>query len=175
MSDDNKLGLLGLDEGGDVVQTVLYQEGLGSLGLRAGLSSSLGRCNQTLLLLTSSFGAILVQKLEKIHGSIFVESLRELVDGRGDLDTHTKNLALLLETNVARPFYKAGKITLGLNVVADAVVLDTLLEQRVLSLRLLGLVGEGSGSDFLFSFEGCLDFSFKRCGFLTIVNAEKLL
>lgn len=52
------------------------------------------------------------------HTCLAIQSLGELVDCRGNLQTFVKDGALPLQADVARPFHKARQITLGLNVLA---------------------------------------------------------
>lgn len=47
-----------------------------------------------------------------------VQSLGELVDCRGNLQTLVQNGTLPLQADVTRPFHKACQITLGLNILA---------------------------------------------------------
>eukprot|EP00960_Hanusia_phi_P075655 768452-Hanusia_phi.AAC.10 len=72
--------------------------------------------------------------------SVLIYSAGKLVDCRRDLETLVQHPALALETNVLRPLYEAGKVLLGLDIVANAEVLRSLLEEGVLLLlgRLLG-------------------------------------
>lgn len=57
------------------------------------------------------------QKCLKLTG-LAVQSLGELVDCRGNLQTLVEDGALPLQANVTRPFHKACQITLGLNILA---------------------------------------------------------
>lgn len=47
-----------------------------------------------------------------------VQSLGELVDCRGNLQTLVQNGALPLQANITRPFHKACQVTLWLNILA---------------------------------------------------------
>ena len=77
---------------------------------------------------------------ENERTSVLIYSAGELVDGRRDLETLVQHPALTLKTDILGPLDKAGKVLLGLDVVSNAEVLRSLLEQRVLLLlgRLLG-------------------------------------
>lgn len=57
------------------------------------------------------------QKLWKPTG-LTVQSLSELVDCGGNLQTLVQDGALPLQTDITRPFHKACQITLGLNILA---------------------------------------------------------
>lgn len=138
IGNDDKGGLLGLDKGSNVVDTVLDKEGLLTLGL-GGLALGLGGGGsiKTSLLVLAGLGAVLGGKLEHLGGSVLVKDLGELVDGRRDLETELEDAALTLETDVLGPLGEAGKITLGLNVLANDKGAGTLLDHGVLG-HLLG-------------------------------------
>lgn len=57
----------------------------------------------------------------------------ELSNRRGDLQAHVEDLLLALKTDVCGPSHHARQVALGLNVLADAIVAGTLLDERVLS------------------------------------------
>lgn len=120
ISDDDKAGLLCLNESDAVVQAVLDEKrlllGLGSSLLL--LSSCLRRSLKTGLLLLLRLRTVLVQELEKLGRSVFVEGVRELCDGRGDLETLVKDDLLALKADVLRPLDEAGEISLRLDVLA---------------------------------------------------------
>ena len=50
--------------------------------------------------------------------SLAVQSLGELVDGWGNLQTLVEDGALPLQADITRPFHKACQVTLGLNILA---------------------------------------------------------
>lgn len=89
VGDHDEVGLLGLDEGDDVVESVLDEQGLlvGLLldGLVAGGNLGLGLLQQTSLLLLLGLGLVLVEQLEELGRGVLVEGVRELGDRRGDL------------------------------------------------------------------------------------------
>lgn len=89
VGNDNELSLLGLDEGNNVVETVLGEDGLlgvGSGGLVTLLLSLLGLGKETSLLLLGRLGLVLVEELEELSGGVLVKGVGELGDGRGDLE-----------------------------------------------------------------------------------------
>lgn len=89
VGNDNELSLLGLDEGNNVVKTVLGEDGLlgvGSGGLVTLLLSLLGLSKETSLLLLGRFGLVLVEELEELSGGVLVKGVGELGDRRGDLE-----------------------------------------------------------------------------------------
>ncbi len=116
MSDDDEEGLLVLNEGGDVVDSVLDVEGLGSLvlGIRGG-SLLLGLSAKTLALGNMGLGAVLVEQLEDLSGKVLVGSLGELVDRWGDLQTLVEHTLLALKTNVLWPLGDTAEVTNGLD------------------------------------------------------------
>jgi hypothetical protein len=130
ISNDNKLSLLGLDQSNDVVQTVLDDSGLLGLNL---LTLSLGGSSstETLLLLSGGLGSVLGSKLEELGSSVLVQNLGELVDGRRNLEALVQDLLLALKTNILGPLDEASEITLGLDILTNAEVAATLLNERV--------------------------------------------
>lgn len=114
--DDDELGLLGLDKGDDVVEAVLDEEGL--LGVLGGgvLGLVLGLGLETSLLLLLGLRLVLVEEREELSGSVLVEDVGELSDGRGDLETLVEDDALALEENVLGPLDEAGHVGRGANV-----------------------------------------------------------
>ena len=57
----------------------------------------------------------------------------ELGNGRGDLQAHVEDLLLALKTDICGPADHATEVALGLDVLTDAIVARTLLDERVLS------------------------------------------
>ena len=57
----------------------------------------------------------------------------ELSDRRGNLQTKVEDLLLALKTDVRGPSHHAREVALGLDVLADAIVAGTLLDERVLT------------------------------------------
>lgn len=51
---------------------------------------------------------------------------------RGNLQAHLEDLLLALKTDILGPLNHAGEVSLGLDVLADAVVAGALLDERVL-------------------------------------------
>lgn len=87
VGDDDEIGLLGLDEGDNVVESVLDEEGL-LLVLLLGLLTSgnlLGGSKESGLLLLLSLGLVLVEEGEQLGSGVLVQSVGELGDRRGDL------------------------------------------------------------------------------------------
>ena len=88
VGDHDELGLLGLDERDNVVETVLGEDGLLRVlgrGLVALLLSLLSLGQETSLLLLGGLGLVLVEELEELGGGVLVEGVRELGDRGGDL------------------------------------------------------------------------------------------
>lgn len=56
----------------------------------------------------------------------------ELSDRRWDLQPEVEDLLLALETDVLWPSNHAGEVAGGLDVLADAIVAGTLLDERIL-------------------------------------------
>jgi hypothetical protein len=57
----------------------------------------------------------------------------ELGDRRRDLQAEVEDLLLALKADVCGPSHHAREVALGLDVLADAIVLGTLLDERVLA------------------------------------------
>jgi hypothetical protein len=136
VSDDNERRLLCLNEGNAVVQTVLDVKRLlvlyiivikisvhnicvldTNLSSLLFISGSFGKSLKTLLLLDLGLWAVLVEELEELGSSVLVESVRELGNGRGNLQALRKDNLLALKTDVFRPFDEASEISLGTNVL----------------------------------------------------------
>ena len=90
---------------------------------------------KTLFLLRLGLRTVLVEKLEGLSGGVLVEGIRELSDGRRDLETHVEDLSLALESNVFRPFDHAREVAPRLDVLTDTKVARTFLDKRVLLHR----------------------------------------
>jgi hypothetical protein len=145
ISNDNELSLLGFDQGNNVVQTVLDDSGLFGLDLLA-LSLGSGSSTETVLLLSSGLGSVLGSELEELSSSVLIQNLSELVDRWGNLETLVQDLLLTLKTNILRPLDETRKITLGLDILTNAKVAATLLNERVGRSLGGGLALDGVGS-----------------------------
>jgi hypothetical protein len=146
MSDANHGGLLLLNECGDMLQAVLEGGGRGTGRGVLTVGSSGGSLLQSLNLGLLSLRLVLDKKLEKFGSLVLVESGGKLLKSRGDLQSLKKDLLLSLQTNIAWPSDKAGKITLlGQDVTTNSVASGGRREQRVGNggllhrLHLLGL------------------------------------
>src|SRR3989338_3859174 len=155
VSNKNKLGLLLLDEGSNVVDSVLENGGR-SRGLGLGvLELGLGQGGQTLLLLELGLRLVLVGEGKQAAGGVLVDGLVELLDNRGDLQTGLEHTLLALHLDVTRPLDKVGQITLERHAAADGHLPGALDEQGVMDLGLLG--GRGllfGGFDLLLGLGG---------------------
>ena len=65
--------------------------------------------------------------------TVAVSNVLELSNRRGDLQTKVEDLLLALKTDVRGPSHHAREVALGLDVLADTVVLGALLDERVLA------------------------------------------
>jgi len=84
----------------------LVLSGSGSSGQKAGLLLLLG------------LGAVLVEELEQLGSSVFVQSVGELGNGGGNLQALVEDNLLALETDILRPLDEASEVSLGPNVLA---------------------------------------------------------
>ena len=64
--------------------------------------------------------------------TISVENVLELSDRGRDLQSEVQDLLLSLKSDVLRPSDHAGEVAGGLDVLADAIVAGTFLDERVL-------------------------------------------
>lgn len=133
VGDEDQGSLLVLNETDDVVQAVL--DGvrlLANVLLLLALLDGGSLLQETLLLLDLGLRAILVEELEGLRSSVAVEDVLELGQCRGNLQAHLEDLLLTLKTDILGPLNHAGEVSLGLDVLADAVVAGALLDERVL-------------------------------------------
>lgn len=127
--DDDKLGLLVLNEVSNVVQAEFGDNGLRADKLRDLLATldggllGLSELDETFLLGLLVLRGILGQKLEEGKGLSAIKGLGELVDGGRHLETVIDDLLLALDTDVSRPADKARNISLVVNVVTNGEVL----------------------------------------------------
>ena len=118
-SDGDELGLLLLDEGGDVLQAELNLEGGSSRGILLG---GLGGSGLLGLLLArgGGEGAVGVEELENGGSLVLGEGLGKLVDHRGDLKALVEDGALALEAHVSGPLDKPTEVaSLGADITTD--------------------------------------------------------
>jgi len=130
---EDERGLLVLNQGNDVVETVL--DGVWLLAdvlLLLAVLDSGGLLEETLLLLGLGLWAVLVEELEGLGGAVAVEDVVELSDGWWDLEAHVQDLALALETNILGPLYGAGEVASWLDVLTNTKVAWAPLNERVL-------------------------------------------
>jgi len=127
MSNDNERSLLGLNQGNNMVQAIFDKERfLGFLLIKLGhplskcrvkpynglaLSSDSCSCSKTLLLLLLTLRTVLVKELEELSGSVLVQSMRELCNGRGNLQTLIKDNLLALKTDIFRPLDEPSQVS----------------------------------------------------------------
>ena len=133
VGDEDESGLLGLNEGDNVVETVLDDVGLlADVLLLLALLDGGGLLGQALLLLGLGLRTVLVEELQDLGGGVAVEDVLELGDRRGHLQAHVEDLALALEQDILGPLHHAREVALRLDVLADTEVAGTLLDERVL-------------------------------------------
>jgi hypothetical protein len=77
--------------------------------------------------------------------TVAVGNVLELSNRRGDLQTEVEDLLLALETDVCGPSDHAAEVALGLDVLADAIVLGALLNERVLAALERAIVRKADG------------------------------
>lgn len=132
VGNQNKLGLLVLNQGSDVVQSVLDHQWLGGLFWLSSCGDLGSYSGQSLLLLSLGLWLVLVQKAEGLGSGILVEGLVELVHSGWDLEASLQDGLLSLEADVHWPLDVSAEVALRLDVVADSKVLWLSLESWVL-------------------------------------------
>ena len=81
-------------------------------------------------LLLVGLRGVLGKQFKELGSLVLLKGLAELVDGGGHLQSLHENSLLSLDSNVARPFDKAGEVTLGLDVSSKSEIFSVLLEER---------------------------------------------
>jgi hypothetical protein len=150
MGDHNELGLVFLDEGGDVVETELEEDWLWTdevlfLSALSGFSFSL----ESGLLVLDGLWGILGQELEELGSLVLVNSLGELVESWWGLQSHEEDSLLSLDSDILWPFDESGKISLWLDITTDSEVSSGLLEKGVGSSSCF--TSSTGGDDLLFT------------------------
>jgi hypothetical protein len=141
VGDKDERGLLVLNQGHNVVETVLDNVRLlANILLLLTLLDSSGFLEETLLLLRLGLWPVLVQELECLSSGVLVEDVLELGNRRRDLQSKTEDLLLALKTNILGPFYHTRQVTPWLDVLTDTEVARPLLDQRVLPILMLDIV-----------------------------------
>ena len=131
--DDHQFSLLLLDKSSHMLKTRLKND----WSLRGSLA--IGSGFKALSLLGLRLGLVLGEELEKLSCTILVQSLVELVDGRGRFDTLQEDLLLSLQAHIARPSHISGQIAaLGANVSTYAEIFGGSLKERSNRRRSLG-------------------------------------
>lgn len=124
MSNDHQLGLLFLNQSSDVVQAELHNHWfLAELSL-----PTISHAFQPFLLLRRTLRFVLLEQLEKVGSSGFVESLSELVDAGRHLQPLVQSFLLTLEAHILGPLHKPPEISLWLDITANTEVLWALLD-----------------------------------------------
>jgi len=150
MSNNDEGRLLGFNESDDVIETVFNKQGLLCVLGRPCVGSGSGSSRlQTSLLVLLRLGTVFIEEFEQLGSRVLVQSVRELGNGRWNLETLMKDNFLSLKTNVFRPLDEASQVCSRTDVLTDTKVLSVRLEERVF-FRLGCLAGtEGSSSGFL--------------------------
>lgn len=128
VGDNDELGLVLFDEGGNVVKTELEVDWSGSL-----TGSILSFFLQTFLLVLLGLWAVLREQFKEFASLVLVNSVGELVDGGRHLESLHQNSLLPLDSDVSWPFDETGEVSLWLNIASDSEVPGSLLEERSLS------------------------------------------
>ena len=100
VGDDDEAGLLGLDKGGDILDTVSEGLASGESGWGKGLLGSLSSSLEAGLLLGLGLWAVLLEELEDLDSSSLVKGLAEVVHWWWDLKALAEDLALALKADI---------------------------------------------------------------------------
>merc|ERR1712065_94910 len=108
-SDEDELGLLGLDQRGDVVEAVLEDERLG-LGNLLALGTELSLVPEPVLLGLLGLGLVVLEELVQVLGGGRVERLCENVNRGRDTEALGEDALLALKTDVLGPLDEPGQV-----------------------------------------------------------------
>jgi len=155
VGNDNKLGLLLLNQVSDVVKSEF--DGLGFLTLLNGsvLFLGFGLGQKTVFLLGTTFGAVVREETEEGRSLVLVQGAGELVDAGRHLQALLEDGPLALKADVLGPSDVAAQITLGgERITSSAEILGGGLEKvSMLGLPVLcndrGFLGNWALGDFL--------------------------
>jgi len=127
MGNDNELGSAVFNELSDVVESELEEDRLGSsLSIRS--SSGL----ESVVLLLSGLGRVLVEELKEVTSLRLLDGVGELSNAWWDLESLHEDSLLSLDSDVLGPSDESSKVSLGLDVSTDSEVLGALLEEGVI-------------------------------------------
>jgi len=131
MGNKNQFGFFVFNEGGHVVKSEFKNNGF--FGFLGGSSRGLGvgGFSKSGSLLGLGFGLVFTEESEKSLGLFSGESVGELVNGGGDLQSSHEDSLLSLEKNVSRPSDESGKVSLGLQVTSNSEVSGSGFEEGV--------------------------------------------
>lgn len=126
--DDYQLGLLLLDESGDVIESAFDHERLLLVnGLFLGLGLSL--LDESVLLLLLVLRLVLLEETGESLELVLGESVGELVDDSWNLESLEEDFLLSLEKNVLWPLDVSGQVSLWLDVSSNLVISWSALDQ----------------------------------------------
>ena len=126
--DDYQLGLLLLDESGDVIESAFDHERLLLVnGLFLGLGLSL--LDESVLLLLLVLRLVLLEETGESLELVLSESVGELVDDSWDLESLEEDFLLSLEKDVLWPLDISGQVSLWLDVSSNLVISWSALDQ----------------------------------------------
>lgn len=138
VGDEDQRSLLVFDETDNVVQTILDRVWfLADVLLLLALLDGGSLLQQTVLLLDLGLRAVFVEELESLGGRVAVQDMLELSQRRGNLQAHLEDLLLALEADILGPLDHAAEVSLGLDVLANAVVAGAPLDERVLHSEII--------------------------------------
>ena len=126
--DDYQLGLLLLDESGDVIESAFDHERLLLVnGLFLGLGLSL--LDESVLLLLLVLRLVLLEETGESLELVLSESVGELVDDSWNLESLEEDFLLSLEKDVLWPLDISGQVSLWLDVSSNLVISWSALDQ----------------------------------------------
>merc|ERR1712066_431071 len=146
MSNNDELCLLTFYKVNDLVDTgcKLCRTSRWSIGFT--FSAIFSALYEFSFFLSFALWCVLSGEFKQLSSGLFVQSLSELIDGWGNLQTLLENSALTLEFDVFWPTNKTRKITFWLNVLTNTEIFGTFLKKRIFTrllfwwTRLIGAV-----------------------------------
>jgi len=145
VGDQDELGLLSLDQVDYLVDTAGQGGWSWGWGVGLALDSCLSAGHQSSLFVGFALTSVFGGELKNLGGVLLVNGLVELVDAWWHLQSLLENDSLSLELDVLWPSHESSQVFLWLEILANAKVLGSLLEEWVVSLLLRQSLGHWGG------------------------------
>jgi len=152
VGDENELGLFSFDEVDDLVDSRSEHGFPSGWGISFAFGSGFSSGDESGFFLGFGGWGVFGGQFENLGSVLLVQSLRELVDGRWNLQSLLEDLSLPLELDVHWPSNESGEISFWLKVLANAKVFGSFFEQWVVGSLLLDFSADWHSSSFFTSF-----------------------